>query len=391
MAGRPLNRLQGFLMLNGKSSLTIVHTESSLGWGGQERRILRELELMHSRRHRVFLIAPERSEIFKQASRRMLPAVPGRFERKHFIQEVLQLRAIFKKLGPDIVATHSSRDGWVAGLAAKLAGIRAVLKYRHVSVPVRRGPLNRWQYRTLHSMVVATSREIVSRVGEAFSFPQGRLVVIPTGVDLAKFKPGAPAYDLRGELGLPASARLIGVVSVLRSWKGHEHLIRAMQQLLVEFSDLYLVIVGEGGQRANLEDLILRLGLEQRVFLIGERDHVPGILRSLDALVLPSVQKEGIPQIILQAFASGTPVVGTEIGGVREVLTPDRGWIVPPADPGALAAAIREVLRRPELASERARAALDYVTREHSEARMIEQTLEAYGRLIKDHENTPHP
>lgn len=377
-------------MFNGKSSLVIVHTESSLGWGGQERRILRELELMQSQGNRVFLIAPERSEIFKQAARRRVPSLAGNFGRKHFVGEVLRLKSIFNRLTPDIVATHSSRDGWVAALAAKLAGVPLVLKYRHVSVPVRRGLLNRWHYRGLYKMIVTTSREIVSRIQEAIPLPDDRLAVIPTGVDLKSFRPDATKFDLRAELGLGPESRLIGVVSVLRSWKGHEHVILAMQKLLPDFPELCLVIVGEGGQRKNIEELILRLGLEQHIFLIGQRDDIPGILRSLDLLVLPSVQKEGIPQIILQAFAAGTPVIGTDIGGVREVLSPERGWRVPPADPDALAAAIEEALRHSELTTEKSNAARAYVTKEHSEEKMIEQTLDTYRKFLKRDENSSH-
>ena len=377
-------------MLNGKSSLTIVHTESSLGWGGQERRVLRELELMQSIGHRVFLVAPERSEIFRRAGRLGLPALAGYFERKRFVGEFFRLKRIFEKLSPDVVATHSSRDGWVAGLAAKLSGVPLVLKYRHVSVPIRRGLLNRWHYRGLNRMVVATSREIVSRLQGAFRFPDEQLAVIPTGVDLKRFRPDAPAHDLRAELGLAPSAPLIGVVSVLRSWKGHEHLIRAVQKLLPEFPELCLVIVGEGGQKKNLEELILSLGLVHHVFLIGHRENVPGILHSLDALVLPSVQKEGIPQVVLQGFAVGTPVIGTDIGGVREVLTPERGWRVPPADPDSLAAAIREVLQRADLAADKTKSALAYVIGEHSEEKMIERTLEAYRRFLNFNENIAH-
>ncbi len=376
-------------MFNGKSSLSIVHTESSLGWGGQERRVLRELELMQSLGHRVFLVAPERSEVFRRAGQLGIAALAAKFGRKHFFGEFFRLKSIFEELSPDVVATHSSRDGWVAGLAARLSGVPLIIKYRHVSVPVRRGPVNRWHYRGLNRMVVATSREIVSRLKETFSFEERQLAVIPTGVDLKRFRPDAPSHDLRAELGLTRSAQLIGVISVLRSWKGHEHLIRAMQQLLIEFPELYLVIAGEGGQRRNLEDLILDLGLEQHVFLIGYRENVPGILRSLDALVLPSVQKEGIPQIILQGFAVGTPVIGTDIGGVREVLTPERGWRVPPADPAALASAVREVLRHPDLAAEKTRTALAYVMGEHSEERMVEQTLEVYRAFFGKAESTP--
>src|SRR5690242_9130318 len=133
-------------MFNGKASLSIVHTESSRGWGGQERRILREMELMQSLGHRVMLVAPERSEIFRQAAARRIPAVAASFVRSRFPAEILRLKSIFQKLKPDVVSTHSSRDGWVASIAAKLAGVPLVLKYRHVSVPVRPGLLNYWHY-----------------------------------------------------------------------------------------------------------------------------------------------------------------------------------------------------------------------------------------------------
>lgn len=343
--------------------------------------MVREIELLRQAGHRVCLIAPARSEVYRRAMQRGLPVVACGFERRHFIREVRRLKSIFEKIAPDVVATHSSRDGWVAGLAARLASVPLSVKYRHVSVPVKNHPLNRWHYRRLNRAVLATSGEILERLSEGLGLDPARLFSVPTGVDLSVFRPDAPAAGLRAELGLDARSPLIGVVSVLRSWKGHDVLIRAMQSLAADFPDLRLVIVGEGGQRRNLERLVLDLGLEQHVFFLGHRENVAGILRELDALVLPSVQKEGIPQAILQGFAAGVPVIGTDIGGIREVLNGDRGWLVPARDPAALARAVGEALRDPGLARKKAESALDYVRGHHSEEKMIGATLDIYGRL----------
>ncbi|MBV9463687.1 MAG: glycosyltransferase, partial [Verrucomicrobiae bacterium] len=349
-----------------RSIFSVVHTESSLGWGGQERRIVFEMERFRDLGHRVRLAAAPRSEIARRARQRGIEVREYSFERSRWPRELPQLRQMLREFSPEVLATHSSRDGWMAGLAGAWAGVPLRLKYRHVSVPVGAGPLNWWNYRGLHHGVVTTSAQIADSIREKFRLPPERVSVIPTGVDLEKFDPNGARLDLKRELKIPNDSRLLGIVSVLRSWKGHVHLIRAVAAL--NRPDVYLAIIGEGGQRENLENLVVDLGLEQRIFFLGERD-AAGALRGLDLLVLPSTQKEGIPQIVLQAFASGVPVVGSDIDGIREVLTEERGWLALPGDSQALADVLAQALDQPAESQKRAAAALEYARVAHSAER----------------------
>jgi len=124
--------------------------------------------------------------------------------------------------------------------------------------------------------------------------------------------------------------------------KGQRFLIEALNDLP---SDVHAVFVGDGPVRAELEETAKQLSLEQRVHFLGHRDDLDAIYPAFDVFCLPSLS-EGLPRTLLEAQASGVPVIATNVGGIPEAVCPATGMIVPAGDPKALAAAIAEVLER---------------------------------------------
>lgn len=293
--------------------LSIVHTESSLGWGGQELRILAEAQGLARRGHRVTLVCPPEARLHAEAPAWGLNPVALPIAQKR----LAGLRALRRWLCEnrcDVVSTHSSTDSWLVAFAlASLGAAVPIVRTRHISAPVPRNFLSRWLYGRATRIVTtgeALRRELIERNG----IGAGRVVSVPTGADAGQYRPG-DRLQARERLGLPRDAFLVGIVATLRSWKGHRFLLEA----LAGMSGAQLVIVGEGPQRAALEVRAAELGLRERAFFAGnQRDVVPW-LQALDAFALPSYANEGVPQALLQAMLVGLPCVSTDVGSIREL------------------------------------------------------------------------
>jgi glycosyltransferase involved in cell wall biosynthesis len=356
----------------------IVHSEASSGWGGQERRVMAELAGFRARGSRVALIADTGSEIYRRASAQGFEVFPCSPMRYRYPREFVRVRRWLRETRPDIVNTHSSRDGWLVGMAARAAGVPFVIRSRHFDVPPKTVWLSRIVYARLADHVITTSTRISGGLSRQFGLPSGRFTALPTGVDLGVFHPHGPRTDLRAGR-IPGDVPLIGTVSVLRQAKGHRHLIDAMKRVLDSGRRVHCFIVGEGGMRAEIEKQIAALGMEEHITLTGNREDVPDILRALDLLVLPSVH-EAVPQAACQALACGLPVVGSDVGGIPEVVRDGvTGRLVPPADPVALAGAIVAMLAAPEDAVRMARAGTELVRRNHSMDAMLDRLDALYA------------
>jgi glycosyltransferase involved in cell wall biosynthesis len=287
-----------------------------------------------------------------------------------------------------IVHTHSSIDGWLGGMAARLARV-PVVRTRHVSIPIRRG----WNpvYTRLADRVV-TSGEAIRALVLAAGVPPERVVAIPAGVELANYDGtaainGAAADRERASEALLASLGLarpvVGSVAMFRGSKGHDHLLEAFQLLRAEVPGARLLLVGDGIRRQWVESLAHERALGDAVVFAGFRDDVPALLAAMDCFALASTRTEGVPQSLLQAFAAGTPVVATRIGGIPEVVEDGRtGLLVPPEDPRALASALAAVLRDGAAARERAARARRLVEERFSHRAAVGRLLALYEELL---------
>jgi len=295
--------------------LRILHTEASLGWGGQEIRILDEAAGISGRGHHVAIAAPREAPIFEAALKRGLDAVPLPIARKS-PQGFFALRRRLQARPVDVINTHSSTDSWLAALAcATLARAPAIVRTRHVSASIPTNLPTRWLYRSATQHVVTTGESLRLQLIRDNGLAPERTTSIPTGIDPVSFVPG-PRDVARRITGLPSDRRLVGIVATLRSWKGHRYLIEALS-LLPE--DVGLVIVGDGPQRSNIESKIREFGVADRVWLAGNQHDVLPWLQSLDVFALPSYANEGVPQALVQAMLCGLACVTTACGGIGEI------------------------------------------------------------------------
>ena len=198
--------------------------------------------------------------------------------------------------------------------------------------------------------VVCLSRQIEEEVARVGVAPE-RLVHVPNGVDLAALSASAPLAS--EAVGLPAGARPLLFVGRLDAGKRVDVLLRALAFLRDAGSPAWLLIAGRGPDERDLASLADRLGLAERVRFLGQRDDVPRLLKLAGALVLPSVA-EGMSNALLEALATGTPVVATRIPANELLVDDSSAWLVPVDDAEALSRALLAALSDAPEASRRA-------------------------------------
>lgn len=359
--------------------LTILHTESSMGWGGQEIRIVHESLGMIRRGKRVIIAAPAGSIIFKKACEAGIPALAADFKKTNPFS-VFMIAALIDGERPDIINTHSSSDSWVATVAAKLSKSRPrVIRTRHLSTPISRSFMSRIIYDLLPDAVMTTGDEIRRRMIEANRFGAQKIFSVPTGIDLDRFNPGKvrPAFK--------AGSFAVGMVGVLRSWKGHKFFLGATPEIMKQVPNVHFYIAGDGPQRENIAAIIREMSLQESVTMLGHREDIPEVMASLDIIVHPSYANEGVPQSILQAFAMEKPVIASDVGAIREVVIDrETGLLIPPQDSPGIAEKVMELYRNPLLRQDLAKKGRQLVEKNHSLDMMLDKIEDIYSRLLSD-------
>jgi len=362
--------------------LSILHTESSIGWGGQELRILTEMEGMKRRGHRVQLVTAHSAEILPAARVRGIPAEGLPIEAKK-LPGLAAVRRWLAREGAafDVINTHSSTDAWLVAIAcATLRGMPPVVRTRHVSTPVNNSATTRWLYTRATAHLVVTGEALKAQLVRDNGYDPARITSVRTGIDLARFRP-LDRDAARARLSVDARPA-VAIVATLRDWKGHDDLLDAWLLLRARVPGWQLLVIGDGPRRAHLEGRVATLGLAQDVRFTGNQDDVPAWFACADITTLPSYGDEGVPQSLMQAAACGLPAVTTPIGAIPEaVVDGETGLLVPPRSPPALAAALERLMTDPQLRARMGAAAHAYAQANFGIDRMLDAMEAVFARV----------
>jgi glycosyltransferase involved in cell wall biosynthesis len=364
--------------------LSIVHTENSCGWGGQEIRILTEARGFLDRGHRVTLVAPGEAPIADAGERQGVPVFRLDIRRKRPANFVALRRWLAERRAHiDVLNTHSSTDSWLGAIAcATMRGAPPIVRTRHVSTTIRNRPTTRWLYTRATAHIVTTGEALRTQLARDNGVPLERMTSIPTGIDLARVVPG-DATAARARVGLPPRPT-IGIVATLRDWKGHDVLFEALARERAAWSAWNVVVVGDGPYRDRLDAQLAALDLADRVRFAGQQEDVVPWLQALDLFALPSWGEEGVPQAIMQAMACGIPVVSTTVGAIREaVLDGVTGIIVPPRDATALGAALARLRDDTSMRGRFASAGRERATRDFGLDRMLDRMETVFRAVLE--------
>lgn len=297
-------------------------------------------------------------------------------------QRVQALVLFFRKEQPLILHTHLTSADILGWYAARKSEIKHIVSTEHnINIDEKK-----WQtflkklLATMPLRVVCLSGAIKNFAARTYHFPNKKLYVIYDGVDIKKFTPVLRLPVVSGVSPDNIANRCtpqITCVARLESQKGHETLLRALA--LLDDLAWELVLVGEGSLKTYLMDLARILNIRERVNYLGARQDIPVILHDTDIFVLPSLW-EGLGIVVLEAGASGVPVIASNVGGIPEmVVDKETGLLVPPGDVEALSHALRELLQDPERAREMGTAARARVEQHFA----LPQTIEKYRNVYE--------
>lgn len=303
---------------------------------------------------------------------------------------------LIRREKPVIVHVNTSVLPSVA-FAARLARVRCVWHMREIELLQRSriiGSILRACIWLCSDRIVAISQAVAEVMGVA---AQPRVRVIYHGVDTVRFRPREINQTLRHELHIPGSAYVIGFIGRLAPIKGLEYLIQAFHQILQADPNAYLLLVGaDSGYKEYVADLrrqTAKLGLTDHVIFLPNHKDIPEVIHAMDLLVLPTIIPEGLGLVLLEALASGKPVIATNQGGPVEILGGcTAGRLVPPKDATALVQAVLELSKlsteQQRLLSQDARA---WVLERFSIERMIDNLSCVYESLIPPTSTTTRP
>ncbi|MGA1875732.1 MAG: glycosyltransferase family 4 protein [bacterium] len=213
----------------------------------------------------------------------------------------------------------------------------------------------------------------------------GKIFIVPNGIDGTAFsqKTGNERLSLRREFGFPPEARIIVTVCVLRKAKGLDHLLSAAPAIIEADPGIRFLIVGDGPYREEMVQRSIREGLDSHIFWAGFRRDVPQILGASDLFVLPSLE-DAFPTVLLEAMASGLPVVATNVGGIPEIVEHGRtGLLVPAGQPLLLAREILALLGEPDRLMTFGLQARKRVLTHFSEALWTERLIRLYKQIAE--------
>lgn len=362
--------------------MRVAHLDTGRTWRGGQAQVLFLMRGLRQRGHENLLLAP-RGPLLERAQGEEFAAIPWRVWGEWDVAALLAAARTLRRAAPRVVHCHSAHAHALGVLAARLAGVPAVVVSRRVDFAVGENPLSLAKYRMAVDRYLCISRGVM-RVLERGGVPARRLALVPSGIE-PPAPPAVPAADLRALLGVAAGSPVIGTVAALAPHKDHATLLEAAALVVRARPATHFAWLGEGECRPALERRRAALGLERAVHLLGFRPDARALVPQFTLFALSSYL-EGLCTSLLDAQWLGVPVVATAVGGVPEVVEDGvNGRLVPARDPPALARALLETLDDPAGRARwvaRARESVTAFDVEH----MVERTLAAYEETLREKE-----
>ncbi|MBI5157917.1 MAG: glycosyltransferase [Acidimicrobiia bacterium] len=373
--------------------LRVLYLIDSLGQGGAEHLLVRYLEaLPEAGVDPTVVVIQDRdgNPLASAVTRLGVPLETLHIDRLRRRGALARVGAAIDRVGPDLVHTQLEFSNILGTIAAHRRGIPTVATLHTLDRPrpwSRDAVRFRLMARILasrSSRVIAVSQSAGAHFTERSGARRGVVTTLYNGIDLERFLAPHPAAaaDLRHSLGIAAGSRIVTTVAVLRPPKGIADLIAALPAVVLAVPGTHLVIAGDGPARPDLEAAAMAHGMAGRVHFLGHRADVDEVLAAADLFVLPS-HTEALPTVLIEAMATGLPVVATTVGGIPEMV--ERGssaLLVPPHEPELLAEAITRVLTSPLQAAAMATAGRRIARHRFDLGRQVGELVAEYRRVV---------
>jgi glycosyltransferase involved in cell wall biosynthesis len=346
-----------------RGPLRVMFVITSMPVGGAETLLTELVRRMDRERFSPELCCLKRLDRLGEALSQEVPAFTGLLSQKYDFAVLWRLTRLMRRRRIDAVVTVGTGGdkmfwgrlaGWLSGVPVICSSLHSTGLPDHVEFSNRLlAPLTD----AFIAVAKPHGRYLTSHEG----CPARKVVVIPNGVDAERFHPRLPSRRLQEELNLDPTAPVAGIVAALRPEKNHEMFLRVAASVCRELPAARFLIVGDGPERTKLESLARSLGVAEAVRFLGTRSDVDEILSLLDVLLLTS-HMEANPICLLEAMASGKPVVATRVGSVTETVVPGlSGYLVSPGDSQSMAARVLDLFGDRNRAAEMGRAGREQV------------------------------
>jgi|CXWL01.1.fsa_nt_gi glycosyltransferase involved in cell wall biosynthesis len=322
-------------------NILFVNSIAPTIWGGMEEWIRLVASGLTNKGHRCFVCGRPNS-VFLETIGREHPEItrfPVHMRADFSPFAIARIRKIIVQNQIDLVVTNFTKDLRLAGIAAKLAGNVPVI-WSLGSNLAGSGVIHQWLTPRLTAHILVPSLALASEIGVHEYLNKAKFQITPIGLpDISTMDTIVSRLQIRRQFGIPDDAVVAVTSGRLVEQKGHDILLRAFVQIAGTHPGLLLLWLGDGPQRSELEQEIIRFNLSSRVILAGMRDHVPEILSACDFMIHPSrVEPYGIA--ILEGMRAGLPIIATQVGGIPEVTGSSAFALFPPDNDLALAHAM---------------------------------------------------
>jgi len=298
------------------------------------------------------------------------------------LRQINNLLSLTKNKKAEIIHTFFEKSEVMGWLAVRLSGIPVWITSRR-DLGFKRKRIYDIIFRMTSKdckKCIANCNAVREQAIQQENLPPEKIEVIYNGLDLSEYQQTFKNKSLREELGFVNGTLLVGLIANFNfEIKGHSYFLQATKSVLEKVPETEFLLVGEGPLRNRYEEMARKLGVKEKVHFLGKRSDIPAILSNLTVSVLSSTS-EGLSNVILESMAAGKPVVATNVGGSKEMVADGlTGYLIPPADPSAMAMAIINLLNNPDEAKVMGAAGNKIVKEKFT----IEAMVKSYERLYK--------
>ncbi|RRS31267.1 MAG: WalR protein [Epsilonproteobacteria bacterium (ex Lamellibrachia satsuma)] len=362
-------------------NIRVLHTEWSDGWGGQEIRTIGEMEALREKGVQLFLACKDNAKIKEKALEKGFKVFTLDFRSNTDFKTLFALIKIIKKEKIDIVNTHSGKDTWVGGLAAKFTGAKFI-RTRHLSNPVNASKLN--FINSLADYIMTTGESVRQAMIQENKVDPNKIKSVPTGIDDTLFDPSKyNKAEEREKLGIKENEIAIGILAVLRGFKRHDIFLEMAKKLTLKYPEATFLIAGTGPGETRIRKMIEDMKLTERVRMIGHTDEPARFLSALDIFTLTSDSSEGVPQSVMQALMMQLPVIATNVGSTKDLLNNDNFILIEPKNVDILVEQMEKLIQDKELRSNYSQKARAYIVNNFSRKVMAKNIQHIYNTLLQ--------
>jgi glycosyltransferase involved in cell wall biosynthesis len=355
--------------------------------GGLEKKLYDLVDRIDRDHYRVVICCLKEGGHFKDAFVELgVPFYEGLLKSKFDVFAYRRLLRILQKENVDLIYTLPHPNSMIFSAMARWSGrVKATVVSIHGTGGPMGGKMVRGYLKPIFGGIdrfIAVANEHKEYLVESEGLDESKIVVIHNGVDVDRYHPGPADETLRDVFGIDRGEKVVVTVASLNPYKGIDVFIRSAAEVLRTAPETRFLIVGDGPERPSLESFVTDLGIAERVIFTGIRSDVDAILRLGDVFALSS-RTEAFPNVILEAFATGLPVIATDVGSVGELVFDNKtGVKIPVDDPAALTGAVVDLLGDGEKAARWGANARKLVEKEFRIEGMCDKRERLFGELL---------